>query len=179
MNAGRGETSGQSKFTQAHHYQTCSMRSAAKVKATLRIGNTIAEMSKVTEFVEVFGETHGLSRNAINDMNLCLDELLNNTISYGSPDEARHSISIGLQIDGHALVAELQDDAKPFDPRRPRSGDLDRRRAGGLGLRFVNALMDEVDYVWADDYNRVRLKKMLRPPHARARKQGKRKQGKK
>jgi serine/threonine-protein kinase RsbW len=157
------------------------MRSAAKEKATLRIGNTIAEMSKVTEFVEVFGETHGLSRNAVNDMNLCLDELLNNTISYGYPDEARHSISIGLQIDGDALVAELQDDAKPFDPRRsrPRSGDPDRRRAGGLGLRFVNALMDEVDYVRADDYNRVRLKKMLRPPHARAQKQGKRKQGKK
>jgi serine/threonine-protein kinase RsbW len=150
-------------------------------KATLRIGNTIAEMSKVAEFVEAFAETHGLARNVVNDMSLCLDELLNNTISYGYPDEGRRFISITLsisqQIEGQALVAELQDDAEHFDPRRTRarrrSSDLGRRRAGGLGLRFVSALMDEVDYVRSGEYNQVTLKKTLQPPDAGARKQGK------
>ena len=147
---------------------------AATEKTTLRIGNTIAEMSEVAEFVEAFAQTHGLARTVVNDMSLCLDELLNNTISYGYPDEGRHFISITLsisgQIEGRALVAELRDDAEPFDPRRPRarrlSSDLGRRRAGGLGLRFVNALMDEVDYVRSGEYNQVRLKKTLQPPAA-------------
>jgi serine/threonine-protein kinase RsbW len=143
---------------------------SASQKATLRIGNTIAEMSKVADFVEAFGETHGLPGTIVNDMNLCLDELLNNTISYGYADESRHFISISLQIEGRTMVAALQDDARPFDPRRApaprRSGDPCRRRAGGLGLRFVNALMDEVDYVRSGEYNQVRLKKMLQPPDA-------------
>jgi anti-sigma regulatory factor (Ser/Thr protein kinase) len=68
------------------------------------------------------------------------------------------------------MVAALQDDARPFDPRRARapqrSGGLDPPRAGGLGLRFVNALMDEVDYVRSGKYNQVKLKKMLQPPDA-------------
>jgi serine/threonine-protein kinase RsbW len=163
------------------------MRSAPKEKASLRIGNTIAELRKVAKFVEAFGKTHGLPDNVVNDVSLCLDELLNNTISYGYQDEGRHSISItlqivSLQIDGQALLAELQDDAEAFDPRRSRSrrrsGDLGRRRAGGLGLQFVNALMDEVDYVRTDEYNQVRLKKILRRTGVLARKPGKRKQGK-
>jgi serine/threonine-protein kinase RsbW len=146
-------------------------------RATLRIGNTIAEMSKVAEFVEAFAQTHGLARNVVNDMSLCLDELLNNTISHGYPDEGRHFISISLsispQIEGQALVAELQDDAEHFDPRRTRrrrrSSDIGRRRQGGLGLRFVNALMDRVDYVRTGEYNQVTLRKTLQPTDARAR----------
>src|ERR1700687_5051287 len=94
-------------------------------KATLRIGNTIAEMSKVGEFVEAFPNIHGLARNVVNNMSLCLDELLNNTISHGYPDAGRHFISISLsispQIGGRGLVAELQDDAEHFDPRRTRA----------------------------------------------------------
>jgi serine/threonine-protein kinase RsbW len=143
---------------------------SASQKAALRIGNTIAEMSKVAEFVETFGRTHGLPGNVVNDMNLCLDELLNNTISYGYADEGRHFISVNLRIEGRAMVAALQDDARPFDPRRApetaRSGGPGRLHAGGLGLRFVNALMDEVDYVRSGEYNQVKLKKMLQPPDA-------------
>jgi anti-sigma regulatory factor (Ser/Thr protein kinase) len=143
---------------------------SATPQAAMRIGNTIAEMSKVAEFVEGFGRAHGLPGNVVNDMNLCLDELLNNTISYGYADAGRHFISVSLQIEGCAVVAALQDDARPFDPRRAsvpeRSGGLDRPRAGGLGLRFVNALMDEVDYVRSGQYNQVKLKKMLQPPDA-------------
>ena len=150
---------------------------SATEKAALRIGNTIAELCKVAEFVEMFGKTHGLPGNIVNAMNLCLDELLNNTISYGYADEGRHFISVSLQIEGQTMVAELQDDAKPFDPRRSqapgRSSDLGLRHAGGLGLRFVNALMDEVDYVRTGEYNQVRLKKMLPLSDVGPRKQGK------
>ena len=105
-------------------------------------------------------------------MNLCLDELLNNTISYGYADEERHFISVSLQIEGRAMVAALHDDARPFDPRRAsvpkQPGGLGRYRAGGFGLQFVNALMDEVDYVRSGQYNQVKLKKMLQPPDAAA-----------
>jgi serine/threonine-protein kinase RsbW len=144
------------------------MTSIPPGRATLRIGNIIAEMRKVVEFVEIFGKKYELPDTLINDLNLCLDEILNNTISYGYDDDAQHAISIKLSFDGRALVAELQDDARPFDPRRPVarqfSGDLRSRQMGGLGLHFVNALMDEVDYLRTGKYNHVKLKKRLESP---------------
>jgi anti-sigma regulatory factor (Ser/Thr protein kinase) len=144
------------------------MNAAPHGKATIRIANKIAEMQKVVVFVERFGRDHGLPGNVVNDLNLCLDEILNNSISYGYDDDARHDISLTLLFDGDAVVAALQDDAKPFDPRlsgpRHFSGDLQSRKIGGFGLQFVNALMDEVDYTRADGYNYTKLKKRLYSP---------------
>jgi serine/threonine-protein kinase RsbW len=134
---------------------------------SLQIGNTIAEMKKVVDFVDRFCAIHHLPRNIANDVNLCLDEILNNTISYGYDDRNEHSILVALSITGNWIIAEIKDDGKPFDPRQsPPPNPLDglqARRIGGVGLHFVNALMDEVDYVRKQGYNRVQLKKKLQP----------------
>ena len=132
----------------------------------MRIANRIAELTRVVEFVERFGAEHGVPAGIVNDLNLCLDELLNNTITYGYGDTEPHTISVALACDGRFVSADIEDDARPFDPRKalaPDTRDIRTRRPGGLGLRFVNALMDEVDYVWSDGYNRVRLRKSLNP----------------
>ena len=124
-------------------------------------------MKEVVDFVERFGVTCQLPEHVINDVNLCLDEILNNLISYGYDDTSQHFISITLLFDGRTLLAELKDDANPFDPRRsPSRPDLQKqnqrgRKIGGLGLQFVNALMDEVDYTQVDGYNRTQLKKTV------------------
>jgi anti-sigma regulatory factor (Ser/Thr protein kinase) len=136
-------------------------------KATLRIANTIGELTRVVAFVEEFGRDQRLPARAVNNLNLCLDEILNNTISYGYESSAPRVISVSLSADGGYLQAEIEDDAKPFDPRRstppvlPR--DLASRKLGGLGLLFVNSLMDVVDYRWSDGYNRTTLKQSLQP----------------
>jgi anti-sigma regulatory factor (Ser/Thr protein kinase) len=134
---------------------------------SLRIGNTIAEMKKVVDFVDRFCAIHHLPRDIANDVNLCLDEILNNTISYGYDDQEEHSILVTLSVSGNWMIAEIEDDGKPFDPRQstpPNSLDgLQARRIGGVGLHFVNGLMDEVDYVRKQGYNHVQLKKKLQP----------------
>ena len=140
--------------------------SGSDAKDRLVIGNTIAEMVKVIEFVEKFGAAHGIQRAAINDLNVCLDELLNNTISYGYDDQAPHSIAVDLTLAADLLIADIEDDGKPFDPRRstpkPSSGTIQSRAVGGLGLHFVKTLMDEVRYMRMGRNNVVRLVKKLR-----------------
>jgi serine/threonine-protein kinase RsbW len=135
-------------------------------KDRLVIGNTIAEMVKVIEFVEKFGAAHGIPQAAINDLNVCLDELLNNTISYGYDDQAPHSIAIDLTLAAGLLTADIKDDGKPFDPRKstpkPSRGTIQSRAVGGLGLHFVKTLMDEVGYMRMGRNNVVRLVKRLR-----------------
>jgi serine/threonine-protein kinase RsbW len=143
------------------HSQTMSR---ARYTASLAIGNTIAEMAKVADFVDQFCATHGIDKNVANDLNLCLDELLNNTISYGYDDQKHHSIMVSVTLANHAMVIEIKDDGRPFDPRSPvppiPAGTLHSRKIG-LGRHFVNTLMDEVDYVRLDQLNLVKLTKRL------------------
>src|SRR5262245_32736295 len=95
-----------------------SMDATSKGMATLQIANAIEELIKVVEFVEKFGRDHDLPVRAVNNLNLCLDEILNNTISYGYDGGTKRVISVKLSLDGGSLVAEIKDDANPFDPRR-------------------------------------------------------------
>ena len=48
----------------------------------LLIGNSIAELQKLVDFVENFGAANKIPTTVINDLNLCLDEILNNIVSY-------------------------------------------------------------------------------------------------
>ena len=133
--------------------------------ANLVIGNSISELEKVAELVDRFGKAHGIAQAIINDLNLCLDELLNNVISYGYEDQLPHLIVVNLLIKDKFLIADIEDDGKPFDPRNdppaPPIGTLQSRPLGGLGLRFVKTLMDEVSYVRAGQKNLVRIAKHL------------------
>jgi serine/threonine-protein kinase RsbW len=134
-------------------------------KASLTISNTIAEMQKVVDFVDRFGAAHDIPTSVTNDVNLCLDELLNNTISYGYEDRQPHSIILNLLLTGGLLAAEIQDDGKPFDLRKAApvasGGTLQSRKVGGLGVHFVKALMDDVAYMRAGRHNVVRITKKL------------------
>jgi anti-sigma regulatory factor (Ser/Thr protein kinase) len=134
-------------------------------KVSLQVGNSIAEMTKVVDLVDRFGVDHNLPQNVTNELNLCLDEILNNTISYGYDDESPRCILVSLWISGGFVIAEVQDDGKPFDPwsvafATPK-GDLRSRKVGGLGIHFVKTLMDGVDYARLGNYNVVKIKKKL------------------
>ena len=134
-------------------------------KASVEIGNTIAEMQKVVDSVERFGAAHRIPQAVINDLNLCLDELLNNTVSYGYEDQGPHSIVVNLSITDELLIAEIRDDAKPFDPRTATlaapDGTLQSRKIGGLGVHFVKTLMDEISYMRVGRHNVVKISKRL------------------
>lgn len=54
-----------------------------------RIPNRLDAMAEVTAMVEAFGNEHGLSRRILNDVNVALDEVLNNVISYAFEPGAR------------------------------------------------------------------------------------------
>jgi anti-sigma regulatory factor (Ser/Thr protein kinase) len=134
-------------------------------KATLTISNSIAELQKAVDFVENFGAARNIPQSATDDLNLCLDEILNNIVSYAYEDQFRHSIAVVLSLEGGWLIAEVSDDGRPFNPWNPGpqaiEGTLQTRRVGGLGRSFVKALMDEVDYERTSQYNVLTIKKKL------------------
>ena len=135
---------------------------AAK-KAQIVIANSIADMAKVADLVDRFGTEHAIPQRAVDNLNVCLDELLNNTISYGYQDDKAHEIAVELSLLGDGLLtAEVRDDGAAFDPRQAADPAFDGR-VGGLGIHFVRSLMDRIDYMRVGKYNVVTISKKLQP----------------
>jgi serine/threonine-protein kinase RsbW len=135
----------------------------------LRITNERAELARVKEGVDRFAAAHGLPPSVVADLQVSLDEALSNIISYGYADTGPHEIVIQLSIADGALHAVIEDDGAPFNPLSVPlvdvEADLSKRPVGGLGIRFIRALNDEVRYERAGNRNRLSLRRNLaRPP---------------
>lgn len=131
----------------------------------LTVRTDLSEIGRIADEIEAFCEEHGLGAGVAHAVNLSLDELLTNTISYGYDDASGHVIEIELAVDGDRLTIVLRDDARAFDPTQAPAPDLDAdiddRVLGGLGIHFVHTLMDEVRYRRADGHNLLTLTKYL------------------
>src|SRR5436190_20823090 len=82
----------------------------------IRIVNTMAEMARVAELVDSFGADHKLPQSVIVALNVSLDEVLNNIISYGYDDASRHDIVVRLEFKREQVEVVVEDDGRPFDP---------------------------------------------------------------
>jgi anti-sigma regulatory factor (Ser/Thr protein kinase) len=133
---------------------------------TLSIVNDLAELTRVAESVDEFCEAQSVPQACAFKLNIALEELLTNTISYGFEDSGRHEIALTVACQGEEIVAEIKDDARQYDPlQEAPEPDLDsaleERRVGGLGVYLVKTLMDDVRYEYRDGQNRVTLRKNI------------------
>lgn len=137
----------------------------AEVEA--RIPNRRDNMRTIAALVEQFGLTHLVPSRIVNELNVALDEVLNNIISYGFEPGEQSEILVRLSLQQGEIVAEIEDAGRPFDllsaPPPDLAGGLRERRVGGLGIHFVRNLMDAVEYARVGERNRLRLSKTLTP----------------
>jgi anti-sigma regulatory factor (Ser/Thr protein kinase) len=129
------------------------------------IANRRDDLARVTRIVEDLAATHHLARDVVADVNVALDEVLTNILTYGYDDDEIHEIRIRLSLDQEVIEVEVEDDGRPYDPTALAPPDLSAplrdRPVGGLGMHFVRNLMSEVTYARAGDHNRLLLKKCL------------------
>ena len=129
----------------------------------LSLVNDLREIGAAAEKVDAFCEAQGISPQVAYAVNLSIDEILTNTISYGYDDDAEHRIDLTFRVDGETLVVTIVDDGRPFDSSTEREPDFDatleERALGGLGLFLVQQMMDEMTYERSDDRNVITLRK--------------------
>jgi serine/threonine-protein kinase RsbW/sigma-B regulation protein RsbU (phosphoserine phosphatase) len=139
--------------------------SVGERRLNLRIANDLAELSRVAETVDEFCSELGLPPGCAFKLNVAIEELLTNTISYGYDDSGDHQIALDIAHAGETLVIEISDDARPFDPLNAPPPDLESaiedRRIGGLGVHLVKTLMDDVGYAYRDGRNHITLRKKI------------------
>ena len=126
------------------------------------LANELREIAGVAAQIDEFCAAHDLQHVAY-AVNLAIDEILTNTISYGYEDDERHQIEIIVRVEAEALVVAIVDDSMPFDlalaPERDLEASLEDTPLGGLGLFLVHQMMDSVEYRREEGCNVVTLVK--------------------
>src|SRR5579859_7431821 len=123
----------------------------------LTIGPDLGEVARVNAAFAEYAEASGVPAAEHRRVQVALDELLTNTITYGRAKDI--TIESELTVDG--LLVRLSDDGTAFDPLIQITPDttlsVDLRRIGGLGIHLVRQMMDEVSYDRLDNRNVVTL----------------------
>lgn len=128
--------------------------------------NSFSELKKLASDIEVFAETYKIPPKPIYALNLCLDEVITNIISYGFKEKPKDStIQLDLSLHNNQITAVVSDLGIPFNPLTQASPDtissLENRDIGGLGLYFLDQYMDKVEYKRKDDHNILTLIKNI------------------
>jgi anti-sigma regulatory factor (Ser/Thr protein kinase) len=132
---------------------------------SFELRNHLSELTTLGEKLESVGSTLGLPRRCLFEINLALDELFTNIISYGFLDQSEHVIRVSISADCDVLTVVIEDDGIAFNPidRIPPElpCSLDECKVGGLGIHLVKNLMDEVAYQRRANTNVLTLKKSI------------------
>jgi anti-sigma regulatory factor (Ser/Thr protein kinase) len=124
-----------------------------------------SELDALRRQVEKFGNSLRLSKKCIMEINLVLDELFTNIISYGFRDHREHLVEIQIMRENGTLTLCVEDDGIPFNPLTTKeiehSCDIESCKIGGLGLLFVKKLMEQVCYERCEGKNKLTLKKAI------------------
>ena len=125
----------------------------------------LSELNSLCRHLEDCGDAMELPQKCLFEINLGLDEVFTNIISYGFEDESEHQIKFSLAKEKETLVVQVEDDGRPFNPLDVASPeislDLDEVNIGGMGIHLIKKLMDDIVYQRVEGKNKLVLKKCV------------------
>ena len=131
-------------------------------KACILIKNQLSEMSRIADFVKELGADNNLNQRLTFHLDLILDELITNIISYGYQDKNEHQIALSFDVEGDFLHLEIIDDGIAFNPLESKKPDtslsVDDRPIGGLGIYFAKSFSDNITYFRRHDKNHLLIR---------------------
>ncbi len=127
----------------------------------LRISPNHNQLEQISAAVEEFAKRDNWPPDLVFKLNLALEELGVNIVNYSG---ATGEIEISLASDDEAVIIEIADNGRPFNPvieldTPDISAPLDERPIGGLGVHLVRSMMDELSYSREDGMNRLAMTK--------------------
>ena len=96
------------------------------------------------------------------DIRLCAEEAVRNAIVHGNLSDGKKSVKISFEIEKDALIVEVEDEGRGFDPGLlpdPAAGD-NIMKAAGRGVYLIKRLMDKVEF--NETGNRIKMVKRLK-----------------
>jgi sigma-B regulation protein RsbU (phosphoserine phosphatase) len=133
----------------------------------ITVSNRLPEIVRANKEFNEFAQQYDLPKTLSRKVNLVLDELLNNIISYAYQDDKEHDIEIRVILLDKYLTIVIVDDGIPFNPFSNENLPtvdlpLEERQIGGLGIHLVHKVMDQVYYQRRINQNEVKLVKKIK-----------------
>ena len=135
------------------------------MRKELRIKNQTAELEKVNHFIEEISEELGLSMELTMNLNLVMEEMVVNVISYAYSEGTDAEIELLAMSDGKELTLVLSDQGREFDPTMMETSDMSvnpaEREIGGMGIFIVKNIMNKVTYQRLEGKNLLTMTKNI------------------
>ena len=134
---------------------------------TLLVPSSTQNLALIRDFVTNVGFQAGLGDDDVAKLELAVDEACTNVIEHAHRNDLSKDVVVRATFDERTLRIEVVDTGEGFDPAKLPQENLEqmvaKHRSGGLGLRVMKSLMDEVSYeIVPGDTNRLRMVKKLR-----------------
>ena len=123
---------------------------ALERKFTLQVPSSTENLALIREFVSSAAKQAGFNDKEIGRLELAVDEACANVIEHAYGHDANKEVIVRAKLDENELSIDIEDTGKGFDPTTINQEELEqlisKRRTGGLGMRLMKTLMDEVRY---------------------------------
>jgi serine/threonine-protein kinase RsbW len=130
----------------------------------LRLRPELAELDRITAYIESFAEQHNLSPADTYALSLAAEELFANTVKHSRPPATW--VEFFLVRGGDDVIATYSDDALPYDPTLEPAPDTslpaEVRPVGGLGIHFIRKTMQSFNYARLEGRNVITLTRRLK-----------------
>lgn len=132
---------------------------ARRMKVTLE--NKREELRVLTQLLQAFLRPYDIPSSTLYALELSLEEILVNIVSYAYADDAGHDIHFDVAVDTDMIRMTFIDDGRPFNPLAVKNSGpknpLEERGIGGLGINFVRHMRDMMEYQRKDERNILRI----------------------
>lgn len=130
------------------------------------VRNSLSELDTVRRKLEEFGTSLELSKKGTFQINLAMEEVFSNIVSYGYTGNGQHWIKVTMWHENEAMYLRIEDDGIPFNPCAVKLPDLvssiEERQVGGLGCHLMRCVTDDVAYERRGNKNVLTMKKTVR-----------------
>ena len=116
----------------------------------LQVPSSTENLAMIRDFVNGIGARAGMNPKEIAEVEMAVDEACANVIEHAYGRDVTKEVIVRAVIDESEVVVEVVDTGRGFEPASIEQVELKdlvaKRASGGLGMRLIRKLMDEVDY---------------------------------
>jgi serine/threonine-protein kinase RsbW len=124
--------------------------SSIERKFTLQVPSSTENLALIREFVTAVGRQAQLEEPEISNLELAVDEACANVIEHAYGHDITKEVVVRAKFDEESLRISVIDEGRGFDPGSTPQDSVEQlihaRKSGGLGIRLIKKLMDEVSY---------------------------------
>jgi serine/threonine-protein kinase RsbW len=138
-------------------------------KFSLHVPSSTENLALIREYVTTIAASAGLAEKDVANLELAVDEACANVIEHAYGHDLTKEVIVRAIFDEEMLSIIVEDTGRGFDPNGVKQEEIEeliaKHKSGGLGLRLIKNLMDEVHYeIVPGQKNELHMKKRIRKP---------------